>query len=290
MGIRFGSRRHRLPLWILLAAVGVLFVFSGGGCDAVVDGRDGPRDQIAFLSTRDGNFEIYLMGTDGGRPTNLTNRPAEGNYPAFSPDGDRIFFSSFVDDRYDIHTLEVGGSGIADVTDTSGWSEVGFSPDFSPGGEWMVYDARRENNVDIFLLSTGGGAPIRLTEDPGSDRSPRFSSDGRRIYFHGDRTGEDAIFRVHLDGTPLHNLTAGMGAVGAPVPSPEGSDPVHITDDEYQASWFDVSPNGTRVVYSASAPDSGTHIWIVNADGTGKRQLTAGGSFRDLIPIFRPLK
>ena len=53
---------------------------------------DGRR--IAFDSTRDGNFEIYVMNADGSGVTRLTNNDAWDWYPDWSPDGRRIAFDS----------------------------------------------------------------------------------------------------------------------------------------------------------------------------------------------------
>ena len=50
--------------------------------------------QIAFVSNRDGNWEIYVMNTDGGNQRNLTNNPAADLAPSWSPDGKRIVFQS----------------------------------------------------------------------------------------------------------------------------------------------------------------------------------------------------
>ncbi|NIM51841.1 MAG: hypothetical protein GTO22_21785, partial [Gemmatimonadales bacterium] len=47
-------------------------------------------DHIAFMSDRDGNWEIYVMGADGSNPVRLTDNPASDYDPAWSPDGTRI--------------------------------------------------------------------------------------------------------------------------------------------------------------------------------------------------------
>ena len=51
---------------------------------------DGQR--IAFQSSRDGNYEIYVMDADGSNPHRLTDHPADDWKPSWSPDGRHIAY------------------------------------------------------------------------------------------------------------------------------------------------------------------------------------------------------
>ena len=64
--------------------------------------------QIAFATTRDGNFEIYVMDFDGSHQIDLTNDPANDFSPDWSPDGLEILFYTDHDDNYEIYALDVG--------------------------------------------------------------------------------------------------------------------------------------------------------------------------------------
>ena len=74
------------------------------------DGR-----HIAFYSYRDGNWEIYVMGSDGSNPRRLTNHrsrawPSRAWSPSWSPDGEHI---AFVSDHYDnVHKMLYGNEEI----------------------------------------------------------------------------------------------------------------------------------------------------------------------------------
>lgn len=64
-------------------------------------------DKIAFFSDRDGNYEIYLMNTDGSAQMRLTANPSDDLNPVFSPDGKKILFHSDRSGNFDIYLLDL---------------------------------------------------------------------------------------------------------------------------------------------------------------------------------------
>src|SRR4030042_3352581 len=53
-----------------------------------------PSGRFALQSDRDGGFEIYVINADGSALSRLTNNPAVDVFPARSPDGSQIAFTS----------------------------------------------------------------------------------------------------------------------------------------------------------------------------------------------------
>lgn len=95
------------------------------------------------------------------------------------------------------------------------------------------------------------------------DLEPSFAPDGRRIAF---TTGDGDIGLINTDGTGLTNLTH--------TPTTREADPTFSLD-------------GTRVVFTAPSPESGSNIELfgLNLDGTGAARLTTtGGTVRNLWP------
>ena len=66
---------------------------------------DGKR--IAFQSSRSGNDEIWVMGSDGSHPRRLTNNSSYDGRPSFSADGKRITWNSVRDGTTGVWTMNV---------------------------------------------------------------------------------------------------------------------------------------------------------------------------------------
>ena len=97
--------------------------FSLDGLDAYVAIRNSPDintpagaccpvwspdgSKVAFISTRDGNDEIYVMRADGTEQTNLSNNPGHDSLPAWSPDGEFIAFISSWSSRSEPRTKAI---------------------------------------------------------------------------------------------------------------------------------------------------------------------------------------
>ena len=77
-------------------------------------------DVVAFVSDRDGNPEIYIMGTDGSSPRNISNNPAQDLEPTFKPAGGWIAFSTDRDGNLEIYVMDENGGNLFNMTANSG--------------------------------------------------------------------------------------------------------------------------------------------------------------------------
>ena len=76
--------------------------------------------QVAFMSRRDGNWEIYLAPLDGGSPKRLTLDPANDGLPTWSPDGRHIAFVSDRDGEWSVWVMRPDGTGQRRLFDIGG--------------------------------------------------------------------------------------------------------------------------------------------------------------------------
>ena len=173
---------------------------------------DGSR--IAFASNRDtydsdrdtdDNYQIYVMNADGSGVTRLTGGSEwDDVFPAWSPDGSRIAFTSDRDGGEDIYVMNADGSGVTRLTRGPGGGEW---PAWSPNGSRIAFAAERDDNVDIHTMNTDGSGVRRLTRDPALDFYTTWSPDGSRIAFMSDRAGNFEIYAMNADGTGVTRLT-----------------------------------------------------------------------------------
>jgi Tol biopolymer transport system component len=163
---------------------------------------DGTR--IAFVTDRDGNNEIYVMYSDGGSQTKLTNDLGYDDSPTWSPDGTKIAFVTNRDGNNEIYVMNSDGSNKTNLTMNSGSD---YSPVWSPDGTKIAFVTNRDGNNEIYVMNSDGTNQTNLTNDLGDDIWPTWSPDGTKIAFTTNREGHYQIYVTDSDGTHPHNVS-----------------------------------------------------------------------------------
>lgn len=98
----------------------------------------------------------------------------------------------------------------------------------SPDGKIVAFtlretdlEANRGRN-DVWMVATDGSGLRRMTTDPASDSSPRWSPDSKTIYFLSSRSGSSQIWRISTRGGEPHQVTSLPLDVGSFIVSPDG--------------------------------------------------------------------
>jgi Tol biopolymer transport system component len=160
--------------------------------------------QIAFMSDRDGGFDVYVMNADG---SNVTRRTTTGSswFPVWSRDGTRLAFHV----NRDVHVTSSDGPGLQRLTTDPA---NGMYPTWSPDGSRIAFMSWRNGRTELFVMNADGSNQTKLLAmDPGDAIDPRWSPDGSRIVFvhmPGGMSGaERAIYVVNADGGGLRRLS-----------------------------------------------------------------------------------
>jgi TolB protein len=147
---------------------------NGRGFDASFS-SDGTR--VAVSAREGGDRDIFVMGSDGSDPINLTAvSAADETTPEFSPDGSRIaFISTRVDTSHDLYTMAVDGSDVVALPDARDFSES--DPSWSPDGEQIAFQAFSRRTLDggLFTIEADGeGTKQRLLKPKASAGDPSW--------------------------------------------------------------------------------------------------------------------
>lgn len=105
-------------------------------------------------------------------------------------------------------------------------------PGVGAGGFELVYERTVDGNLDLYVAPAGGGAERRLTNDPAPDALPRWSRDGRWIYFTSERSGNWQIYRVRAEGGEPERVRSNAHREWQVEPSPDGRSIAFLSNQE----------------------------------------------------------
>lgn len=215
---------------------------------------DGTR--IAFMSTRSGVEQLYVMNADGTGVVQVTHSPGFKGGEDWSPDGTRIAFASseagitgplgIVHAPGDIYVARSDGSGARRLTSGGGFN---VDPEWSKDGTRIAFFSDRGGPGEIWVMAADGSDVRRLTEGPSLNASPSWSPDNARIAFHSERDFpggyESAIYVMNADGTDQRRLIDGKGL--SPAWSPDGRWIAYVSDRDGPWNLYAVRPDGSQL-------------------------------------------
>jgi TolB protein len=188
------------------------------------------------------NKEIWVMQADGSAKRRITNNGSINLFPAWSPDGKTLLYTSFKAGKSELYLLYRGNKPGARLINT---------PDEKYRGVWVPQSANiaavvsRAGNTDIYAVTTAGTNPKRLTDARAIEASPTFSPDGRKMAYVSDRSGAPQIWVKDLDSGEERRLTVSGVYNSSP-------------------AW---SPTGEWIAYAAQAGNN-FDLYLINPEGT----------------------
>ena len=216
--------------------------------------------QLIFQSKRDGHpcDRIYRMNIDGSNVQQVSNGEGRTTCSYFFKDGKKVLYAS-------TH----GGS-----------RDCPPAPDFSKYGYvWAVYP-----DYDIYTATPDGKNIKNLTNSPGYDAEATISPNGKKIVFTSERDGDLELYSMDIDGKNVKRLTFEPGYDGGAFYSPDNKMIVyrgsHPTDPALIKKDKDLLKQHLIVPLTFE-------LWVMNADGSNKRQVTKLGA-ASFAPFFMP--
>jgi dipeptidyl aminopeptidase/acylaminoacyl peptidase len=232
--------------------------------------------KIAFLSERDQTTQIHVMWLDTGDVAQLTHIERAPGGLVWSPDGKWLAYTAFVPDEKPILNVKLpkrpeGAKWAAPavLVDRLAWRSDGRGP--LPKGYTHIYI------IDAEL----GGTPRPITSGDYNHNDPRWSADGKTIFFSAIRKpdaeytwGDSEIYAVDLKTLEVKALTDRKGPDGSPRVSPDGKwiaysgfDDKNYTSHLASMSVMD-SNGGSKKLLAGNLPSSpGNVIWAADNSG-----------------------
>ena len=224
---------------------------------------------LVFPSARSGNLDLWLLDLDDPEhPTQLTTDPQPDVEPRWSPDGEKILFSSLQGTETGMNDLWVMNTDGSEAQQLVGWPEsYEWGATWSPDGEQIAFTSTRDFDYEIYVMDAKGEQdPINLTKNDALDAYPDWSADGRWLVFVSDRTGDWEIWKMDVEAC----LAARLEDEG----EEDACEAIQLTDsigDDFLPRW---SPDGSQIVFS-SRREARRNIFIMDADGGAVTQVTA---------------
>ena len=219
-------------------------------------------------------------GTVGVRRlTQVTTSTGLDIFPALSPDGGYVAYSSDRGGEFEIYVRQLapGGREIQITSDGGrnfqpAWSpdgqfiayysqrrgglwvlpamggvarrltEFGSKPAWSPDGRWLALELRRGDDMQVAVVPAGGGEPVQLTREPGLSWPHSFSPDGDRVAFAGMREGRWNLYWVSRSTGEQRRLT-------------------HFDETNTYVRYPAWSPAGDRIVFERAHATG--NVWLM---------------------------
>lgn len=249
------------------------------------------------------NNSLWVEGEKHLKNIKQLSNGGENAEAYFSFDGKQLSFQSKRDGRGcdQIYTMNVDGSNVKMVSNGEGRTTCAFyykngkkivyasthhaskdcppNPDFSKGYVWAVYP-----EYDLFTVKPDGKGIKQLTTTKGYDAEATISPDGKKIIFTSTRDGDLDLYSMDSDGKNVKRLTTELGYDGGAFFSPDGKQIVYRS--HHPKTEAEIKRYKDRLAQNLIEPTV-FELWVMNADGTNKRQVTTLKT-ASFAPFFTP--
>lgn len=252
--------RPRTNLW-MVSADGVRHRPFTSGTRSNASPRWSPSgDRLLWVSSQDGSAQLWLRWMDTGEDARITNLTGSPGNLSWSPDGEWIAFTMFVESEPDAALAR----GMPSPPEGAEWAappvvidDVQYKNDGQTG-------FAREGNTHVFIVPAEGGTPRQLTHGSYNHTGPVWTPEGSLIVVANRRSDADFeandtdLYEVSLNDGSLTRLTDRYGPDFGPAVSPDGRSIAYV--------GFDDRLQGYQV----------SRLYVMDRDGTAKREIEAG--------------
>jgi len=259
--------------------------------------------RIAYIKQINGAKELCISDYDGYNERQLTFNKSINLSPAYSPDGEYIYFTSYLDGYPKIYMISLTTNSVDLI---AGYPGINASPAVSPDGKYIACVLSKDGNSEIYLLDRKGKIVKRLTNSWAIESSPTWSPDGREIAFTSDRTGSPQVYVMDADGMNVRRITYEGKYNDSPNWSPRGDRIAYVSRDKvFRICSIDVngkdykvlanlgdnenphfSPDGNHIVFCSTRLGNEA-IYAMDLFGRKQQKITTKGDCSN--PAWSPM-
>lgn len=259
---------------IVITLICVLSIFTLPQCEKsnfLDDGHQFDFATIAFIARityNSADWSLCIMDASGNNMRKIVDKTTSCSKPIRSRAGTQLLFTTHTSDSYyELYSVNIDGTGLTLIDRVESRNGYLGSPDWSPDDRQIIYikfwyDSWKSDFI-IYNNDDRTHTILNIKDKEEEDKhNPRFSPNGKQIAYCAEVKSDTAYIHSHHNH---HIYTVDVNGKNNQLIIRNGSAPI----------W---SPKGDKIVYLSSGINGSSQIFVANADGSGKKQLTSSVS------------